>query len=120
MINLLGVYHYDAHGAIVEWAFCLARFRPAVDPAETGRAADQVLPLHQPGTTGKLGLPVLPDLLVRGTTRSLSATPSSTRRSPAFARRASGITPIRGAPSQARSIICTAVAASISRTPTVT
>jgi hypothetical protein len=65
MINLLGVYHYDAHGAIVEWAFCLARFRPAVDPAETGRAADQVLPLHQPGTTGKLGLPVLPDLLVQ-------------------------------------------------------
>jgi hypothetical protein len=33
---------------------------------------------------------------------------------------ASSITPIRGAPSPARSIICTAVAASISTTPTVT
>ena len=33
---------------------------------------------------------------------------------------ASGITPIRGAPSPARSIICTVVAASISTTPTVT
>ena len=32
----------------------------------------------------------------------------------------SGITPIRGAPSPARSTICTAVAASISTTPTVT
>jgi tetratricopeptide (TPR) repeat protein len=39
---------------------------------------------------------------------------------PASALRASGITPIRGVPSPARSIICTAVAASISTTPTVT
>jgi hypothetical protein len=36
---------------------------------------------------------------VRGITRSLSAMPSSTRRSPASALRASSITPIRGAPS---------------------
>ena len=57
---------------------------------------------------------------VRDITRSLSATPSSTRRSPAFALGASAITPIRGVPSPARSIICTAVAASTSRTPTVT
>jgi hypothetical protein len=56
----------------------------------------------------------------RGITPSLSATPSSTRRWPASALRASGITPIRGAPSPARSIICTVVAASISTTPTVT
>ncbi len=40
--------------------------------------------------------------------------------SPASALRASGITPIRGAPSPARSITCTVVAASISTTPTVT
>ena len=45
---------------------------------------------------------------------------SSTRRSPGSALEASVITPIRGAPSPARSIICTAVAASTSTTPTVT
>jgi len=44
----------------------------------------------------------------RGITPSLSATPNLTRRSPASALRVSGITPIRGAPSQARSIICMA------------
>ena len=38
----------------------------------------------------------------------------------AFALRGSGITPIRGAPSPARSIVCTVAAASISTTPTVT
>ena len=51
---------------------------------------------------------------------ALSATLNLTRRSPASAPRASSITPIRGAPSPARSITCTVVAASISRTPTVT
>jgi glyoxylase-like metal-dependent hydrolase (beta-lactamase superfamily II) len=56
----------------------------------------------------------------RGITPSLSATPNLTRRSPASAPMASSITPTRGAPSPARSIICTAVAASISTTPTVT
>jgi len=50
----------------------------------------------------------------------LSATPSSTQRLPGSALRAPGITPIRGAPSPARSIICTVVAASISTTRTVT
>src|SRR5215471_12978018 len=53
----------------------------------------------------------------RDITPSLSATASSTRRSPASALGASVITPIRGVPSLARSIICTAVAASISTTP---
>ena len=45
---------------------------------------------------------------------------AETRRSPASAPRAFSITPIRGAPSPARSIIFTAVAESISRTRTVT
>ena len=57
---------------------------------------------------------------VRDIMRSLSATPSSTRRSTASALGASVITPIRGVPSPARLIICTAVAASISTTLTVT
>jgi len=62
MFNLLGVYHYDAHDAIVEWAFCLARFRPAVKPVEP--LTRFYLSINR-CTAGKLGLPVLPDLLVQ-------------------------------------------------------
>jgi len=52
-------------GGQIRAARAIAAGAKAVTRPKTGRAADQVLPLHNRGTAGKLGLRIPPSLLAQ-------------------------------------------------------